>query len=71
MDDDDRHDNSNYRAQAIEDNQFLNDIDRGVIGIDKPQVVHVSQTPLEILREIQGDWPDKDNDPASSEQGWA
>lgn len=54
-----------------EDNAFLNDVDKGYIGFTKPQVVRTYPTPIEHLRALQGDWPDKDNDPASPEQAWA
>lgn len=54
-----------------EDNEFLNEVDMGYIGFTSPQIEFHVPTALEHLQAIQGDWPDKDNDPASPEQAWA
>ena len=56
----------------LERKKALNEIDKGYIGYSSPEVEVTLATPLERLHAIQGDWPEKDNDPANGEnkQGW-
>lgn len=53
----------------LEDNNFLDDIDRGYIGFTKPQIKHVRLTPIEHLQALQGDWPMKDYMEDGSDSG--
>lgn len=55
-----------------EDEAFLSDVESGVIGLENPQVEYHYPTAVEQLQAIQGDWPDRDNDPKDGEnkQGW-
>lgn len=45
------------------DTQFLNELDQGYIGLERPKIV----------REVfyREEYPDHDNDPADPEQAWA
>lgn len=63
--DDDRHDNSNYQANQIEDNEFLNKLDteRSYAGSQKPMVEKKVYQPT--IQELQANqwYRDGDRDP--------
>jgi len=52
-----------------EDNDFLNEIDKGYIGYTKPEINFIPMSPVEALQAIQGDWPMKDYMEDGSDSG--
>lgn len=45
--------------ESLEDNEFLNDVDKGVVGIDKPRIVRIFVPDYTATR-----FEDSDNDAA-------
>lgn len=53
-----------------QDEEFLNKIDQGYVGIDPPRVIHSTDEGLTVPY-WHPEAENGDNDPASPEQAWA
>lgn len=56
--------------EPAQDEEFLNQIDQGIVGIEKPRVNRVEDQGLTVPY-FHPEAADGDNDPASPEQAWA